>query len=115
MCRFNQKMAGEHQQQLQLELELDLKRALDNNEFKVVYQPKVCTFSGQVTRIEALLHWSHPERGLISPAQFIPVAEDTGFMGSIGQWVLNEACREIALLRGHSLPQLKVAVNISAQ
>jgi EAL domain-containing protein (putative c-di-GMP-specific phosphodiesterase class I) len=113
VCRFNKKMAGEHQQRLQLEL--DLKRALDNNEFTLVYQPKVCTFSGQVNGVEALLRWSHPERGLISPAQFIPVAEDIGLMGSIGQWVLNEACREVAQLQSQSLPQLKVAVNISAQ
>lgn len=113
VCRFNQKMADDYQQRLQLEL--DLKKALENNQFTLVYQPKVCTLSGQVKSVEALLRWSHPERGFVSPAQFIPIAEDTGLMGSIGQWVLNEACREIALVRRNSLPQLKVAVNISAQ
>lgn len=113
VCRFNQKMANEHQQRLQLEL--DLKRALENKEFTLVYQPKVCTVSGQVHSVEALLRWLHPVHGFISPAQFIPVAEDTGLMGSIGQWVLHEACREIALVQKNSLPQLKLAVNISSQ
>jgi len=113
VCRFNQQMAREHQQRL--ELELDLKRALENDEFTVAYQPKVCTISGQVNSVEALLRWSHPERGFIPPQEFVPVAEDTGLMGIIGQWVLNEACREIVLLQRDSLPELKLAVNISAQ
>ncbi len=111
--RFNQEMASDYQ--LRLQLELDLKKGLENNEFQLVYQPKVCTQSGQVKSVEALLRWSHPERGFVSPAQFIPVAEDTGLMGTIGQWVLNEACREISLLQKSTHPQLQVAVNISAQ
>lgn len=113
VLRFNKQMAYDHQQRLQMEL--DLKRAIENNEFSLVYQPKVCATSGQVSSVEALLRWLHPEHGFISPAQFIPVAEDTGLMGSIGQWVLNEACREVALIQGSCLPKLKVAVNISSQ
>jgi len=93
--RFNQKIANDYQQRLQLEL--DLKKGLENNEFHLVYQPKICTDSGQVKGVEALLRWLHPVRGFVSPAQFIPVAEETGLMGSIGLWVLNEACREAVL------------------
>jgi len=111
--RFNQRMAGDYQERLQLEL--DLKKGLDNEEFNLLYQPKICTVTGQVKSVEALLRWSTPERGFVSPTQFIPVAEDTGQMGSIGQWALNEACREIALLRSSELPNIRVAVNISAQ
>lgn len=111
--RFNQGMAASYQQRLVLEQ--DLKKAFENNQFHLAYQPKVCTRSGKVKSVEALLRWSHPERGLISPAEFIPVAEDTGLMGGIGDWVLNEACREISRLQKGSLPDLQVAVNISAQ
>ena len=111
--RFNMKIAREHEQRLQLEL--DLKKGLENSEFQLVYQPKVCTRTGKVNSVEALVRWLHPERGFVSPAQFIPVAEDTGLMGSIGHWVLNEACREISKLQKCTHPDLQVAVNISTQ
>ncbi|MFK8081386.1 MAG: putative bifunctional diguanylate cyclase/phosphodiesterase [Granulosicoccus sp.] len=111
--RFNKKMAVDYQERLQLEQ--DLKKGLENNQFQLDYQPKVCTQSGQVKSVEALLRWAHPVRGLISPALFIPVAEDTGLMGSIGQWVLHEACREIAVIKKNTHPELYVSVNISAQ
>ena len=111
--RFNQEMALSYQQRLILEQ--DLKKSLENRQFHLLYQPKICTLTGQVKSVEALLRWSHPERGLVSPDQFIPVAEDMGLMGSIGFWVLNEACREIAQLQKSVLPNLQVAVNISAQ
>ncbi|MFK7854800.1 MAG: putative bifunctional diguanylate cyclase/phosphodiesterase [Granulosicoccus sp.] len=111
--RFNQEMAGNYRQRL--EMELDLKKGLEKNEFHLVYQPKVCTRSGEVKGVEALLRWNHPQRGFVSPAQFIPVAEEIGLMGSIGQWVLKEACQEISSLRQSTNPLLKVAVNVSAQ
>ena len=111
--RFNQAMADSYRERLQLEA--DLRKGIENNEFQVVYQPKVCTDSGLVKSVEALLRWSHPERGFVSPAQFIPVAEDNGLMGAIGHWVLNEACREIALLQSTTHQRMQVAINISAQ
>ena len=111
--RFNQAMADSYRERLQLEA--DLRKGVKNNEFQLVYQPKVCTQSGQVKSVEALLRWSHPERGFVSPAQFIPVAEDNGLMGAIGHWVLNEACREIALLKSTTHQRMQVAINISAQ
>jgi len=111
--RFNQDMAANYQDRLVLEQ--DLKRAFENGEFHMVYQPKVCTQTGKVLSVEALLRWTHPERGLVSPVVFIPVAEETGLMGRIGQWVLNESCREIAQLQKQGLHDMQVAVNISAQ
>ena len=111
--RFNQTMADSYRERLHLEA--DLRKGVRNNEFQLVYQPKVCTDSGHIKGVEALLRWSHPERGFVSPAQFIPVAEDNGLMGAIGHWVLNEACREIALLRSTTHQRLQVAINISAQ
>ena len=111
--RFTKEMAADYHQRLQLET--DLRKAVDNNDLQLVYQPKVCTTTGQVTCVEALLRWPHAERGFVSPSQFIPVAEEIGLMSTIGLWALNEACREVSLLQKSSLPQLQVAVNISAQ
>ena len=111
--RFTKEMAADYHQRLQLET--DLRKAVDNNDLQLVYQPKVCTTTGQVPCVEALLRWPHAERGFVSPAQFIPVAEEIGLMSTIGLWALNEACREVSLLQKSSLPQLQVAVNISAQ
>ncbi len=111
--RYNEEIANDHAQRLQLEL--DLKKGIDNGEFVLVYQPKVCTQTGKVNSVEALVRWQHPERGFVSPADFIPVAEDTGLMGCIGHWVLNEACRELSHLQKSIHPDLQVAVNISTQ
>ena len=91
-------------------LELDLRRALAQNQFEMFYQPLVCAASHRVTGFEALLRWRHPERGLVSPADFIPLAEQMGLMGSIGAWVLAQACRDAADWPDH----VRVAVNISA-
>ena len=111
--RFNNTIATDYQHRL--ELELDLKRALERNEFTLCYQPKVCTSSGRVKGVEALLRWQHKERGFISPAEFIPIAEDIGLMGKLGNWVLNTAIKEIAELQRNEDYPLQVAVNISAQ
>jgi diguanylate cyclase (GGDEF)-like protein/PAS domain S-box-containing protein len=101
----------EHANQ-RMTLEQDLRHALERNQLEVYYQPIVSGQSGQVVGLEALLRWHHPERGLIPPDQFIPMAEETGLIGSIGEWVLETACRQIQTLTaaGH---ELYLSVNIS--
>ncbi len=90
-------------------LEFDLRRALDNGEFEVFYQPLVGADTTRIHGFEALLRWHHPERGLVSPADFIPLAEETGLIGAIGAWVLRTAACEAATWPG----DVHVAVNIS--
>jgi diguanylate cyclase (GGDEF)-like protein len=90
-------------------LELDLRQALADGGFEIHYQPLVDLRGGQVTGCEALLRWCHPERGMISPAEFIPVAEDTGLINQLGEWVLTAACAEAAAWPGH----VRLAVNVS--
>jgi len=92
-----------------LTLQRDLRQAMTDGGFEVHYQPVVNLSSNAVTGCEALLRWHHPERGMVSPAEFIPVAEDTGLIGQLGEWVLTTACAEAATWPGH----LKVAVNVS--
>jgi diguanylate cyclase (GGDEF)-like protein len=100
--------------QYRLKLESDLHLALKQGQFQLHYQPKVDTLSGAVRSAEALLRWKHPERGFIPPAEFIPVAEETGQIGAIGAWVLQQACRQAKAWQGRGLPPLRVGVNISA-
>jgi diguanylate cyclase len=97
-----------------LMLENDLRRALAAREFELHYQPKVDIISDSVRGMEALLRWRHPKRGMVSPDEFIPLAEDTGLMVSIGRWVIEEACAQNAAWQKAGLPKLRVAVNISA-
>ncbi|HEV2153052.1 bifunctional diguanylate cyclase/phosphodiesterase [Bradyrhizobium sp.] len=91
------------------QLELDLRQALARGEFEVHYQPLVDLAADVVNGCEALLRWRHPERGMVSPADFIPVAEDTGLIGEIGEWVLKQACHEAASWPGN----IHIAVNVS--
>ncbi|OPY95935.1 diguanylate cyclase [Bradyrhizobium sacchari] len=91
------------------QLELDLRQALARGEFEVHYQPLVDLAADVVTGCEALLRWRHPERGMVSPADFIPVAEDTGLIGEIGEWVLRQACAEAAGWPDN----IHIAVNVS--
>ena len=95
-------------------LESDLHRAIQAQEFELYYQPKAETDSGEVYSAEALIRWRHPERGLIGPADFIPLAEECGLITEIGAWVLREACRQCAEWRRNGLPTLRVAVNVAA-
>ncbi|MDE5442900.1 EAL domain-containing protein [Bradyrhizobium sp. CSA207] len=90
-------------------LEFDLRQALARGEFEVHYQPLVDLAANVVTGCEALLRWHHPERGMVSPAEFIPVAEDTGLIAEIGEWVLKQACTEAAGWPG----DIQIAVNVS--
>jgi diguanylate cyclase (GGDEF)-like protein len=91
------------------ELDMDLRNALVNAEFELYYQPLVNLQNNEITAFEALLRWNHPVRGLISPAEFIPVAEETGLIIPLGEWVLRKACQETARWPEH----IKVAVNLS--
>jgi diguanylate cyclase (GGDEF)-like protein len=96
-----------------LDMETDLRKALERSELMLFYQPQMNLGSGLVTGVEALIRWQHPQRGLVSPADFIPLAEDTGLIGPIGEWVLREACRQNRLWQQHGLPPLRMAVNVS--
>jgi diguanylate cyclase (GGDEF)-like protein len=96
-----------------LALETHLANALENGEFKVLYQPKVDISSGLVNGVEALLRWWNPVLGTVSPAQFIPVAEDTGLIVPIGKWVLKRACEQNVAWQQTGLPGITMAVNLS--
>jgi diguanylate cyclase (GGDEF)-like protein/PAS domain S-box-containing protein len=94
-------------------LESNLRHALERNEFQLYYQPQVNLATGAITGVEALLRWRHPELGLVSPTQFIPVAEETGLMKSIDEWVLRTACLQAQAWRSAGLPPFVMAVNLS--
>ena len=92
-------------------MELDLRQAVEAEQFEVHYQPVVNLRTLRPTGFEALVRWRHPERGLVSPAEFIPLAEEIGLIGTIGEWVLRRACTEAA-----GWPSdIKIAVNLSAE
>ncbi|MBS1227596.1 MAG: hypothetical protein H6R17_873 [Proteobacteria bacterium] len=97
-----------------LTLETQLRRALENGEFVLHYQPQLDLHDGGIVGVEALIRWNCPENGLISPARFIPVAEDSGMIVPIGAWVIGEACRQARAWQDAGLPPLVVAVNLSA-
>jgi diguanylate cyclase len=96
-----------------LNLESELRRALPMQQFELHYQPKVDVATGRMNSVEALLRWRHPTRGLVGPLEFIPIAEETGLMLSIGEWVLREACRQARQWQREGLPFLRISVNIS--
>jgi diguanylate cyclase (GGDEF)-like protein len=100
--------------QEKVRLESDLRIALEQKQFELHYQPKVNTATGIMHGAEALLRWKHPVRGSIPPAEFIPIAEESGLIGSIGAWVVREACRQARAWQVAGLPPLRVAVNLSA-
>jgi diguanylate cyclase (GGDEF)-like protein/PAS domain S-box-containing protein len=95
-------------------IEESLRRALERNEFTLHYQPKIDLRTGAITGAEALLRWTHPTHGLVSPARFIPVAEDCGLILPIGAWVLREACGQARAWVDAGLPVATMAVNVSA-
>eukprot|EP01137_Pigoraptor_chileana_P016188 Opistho-2@5685 len=97
----------------QLDLLRDLRRAVERKELELFYQPKVDAASGQITAAEALLRWRHPTRGLVSPVVFIPIAERFGFMRELGNWVIEDACRQAQVWREAGL-RMRVAINLSA-
>src|SRR6202162_546905 len=95
-------------------LEGSLRHALSRNEFRLHYQPKIDLVTGEISGVEALLRWQHPTRGMIQPLQFVPIAEESGLIVSIGQWVLLQACRQARAWMDAGLPPVRMAVNVSA-
>ncbi len=100
---------------LRLELERDLRTALREGQFEVHYQPRFDLALQRVTGVEALLRWQHPDKGMMPPSTFIPLAEETGLIIPLGQWVLQTACRDIAALNTLRADPLNVSINVSAR
>ncbi len=109
--RFEARLMDEARDRL--DLLRDLRRAVDERQLELHYQPKIDAKSGQVTAAEALLRWSHPTRGQIGPGVFIPLAERYGLIGALGNWVIDDACRQARLWRKAGL-KMRVAINLSA-
>ena len=100
-----------------LQLETDLRWAIERGEFRLHYQPIITLDGGAITGFEALVRWQHPERGLVSPAEFVPIAEETGWIVPIGKWVLHEACAQLARWQTelNTDPPLNMSVNLSGK
>ena len=101
--------------QSRLRVESDLRHALKRNEFTLHYQPQVDGVTGRIIGAEALIRWQHPERGLVGPFDFISVAEETGLIGEIGEWVLRTACTQSVAWQNAGLPRIRMAVNVSSR
>ena len=98
-----------------LEMERSLRTAIGAGDLRLVYQPIVAFGGWEVMAAEALVRWEHPERGVVEPAEFIPLAEESGLILPLGRWVLTEACRQLAVWRAAGRPKLRVTVNLSAR
>jgi len=98
-----------------LELEVALRSALEQDELVLYYQPQVELRGGAVISAEALIRWQHPERGLVSPGEFIPLAEETGLIVGIGEWVIETACAQLAAWQQQGITEIRLAVNVSAR
>lgn len=94
-------------------MELDMRMALEREEFSLVYQPRIHLLKGHFTSVEALIRWNHPQLGLVMPAHFIPLAEETGLIRQIGEWVLRTACKQSKIWRAQGISNIHIAVNIS--
>ncbi|MGA1622450.1 MAG: EAL domain-containing protein [Synechocystis sp.] len=112
---FNQAM---HQHAVKrLQRENDLRRAIERQELTLYYQPIICLQTGQLRGLEALIRWNHPDDGLVTPGEFIAIAEETGLIVPMGDWILREACEQIVQLQQQfsDLPRLQISVNISSR
>ena len=98
-----------------LTLESHLRRALERNELFLQYQPKIALASGKLAGFEVLLRWRHPEHGVVSPEEFVPIAEETGLIAPIGEWIVKTAVGQLAAWRAAGVPEVPVAVNLSAR
>jgi EAL domain-containing protein (putative c-di-GMP-specific phosphodiesterase class I) len=110
---FTQAMTDAAQQRLVMEN--DLRHAIGRGEFMLHYQPQLDLKSGAIIGFEALVRWRHPQRGMVSPSEFIAAAEETGLIGPLGEWVLRQACSDARDWREAGYPDLQVSVNCSAQ
>ncbi|MBT8119645.1 MAG: EAL domain-containing protein [Gammaproteobacteria bacterium] len=108
---FNKKMNDEHSRKFQLES--DLRHAIDKGQLELYYQPQVDSHDETLCGIEALMRWHHPEKGMISPGEFIPIAEETGLIPSLGQWLINTACEDCNRLVKAGITDVSIAINIS--
>lgn len=97
-----------------LKMENELRHALERNELLLYYQPKINVTSGRITGVEALLRWQNPERGLVPPGVFIPIAEEIGLIVAMGEWVLEEACRQKKIWREAGFPGIDLAINLAS-
>lgn len=113
LCMYSAELTRRIQSRLQLEQ--GLRNALGNHEFFLVFQPRVSARSGALVCVEALLRWRHPQRGLVSPTEFISLAEQADLIGGIGEWVVSEACRQLAAWRDLGQGLMPVAINVSAR
>ncbi len=107
-----------HQEALRfLQIESELRQAIKENQFRVYYQPIVCLNTGKIDGVEALLRWQHPTRGFVAPAEFIPIAEETGLIAPIGNWVLQEACHQLRQWQAAGMVKesFTISVNFSPQ
>jgi predicted signal transduction protein with EAL and GGDEF domain len=98
-----------------LDLELALRGAIDGEQFELHYQPKLDLNTGRVSGVEALLRWRRPGFGLVYPAEFVPLMEDTGMVVRVGAWIIDEACRQIAAWNKQGVRDVRVAVNVSSR
>ena len=98
-----------------LALQEAMRNGIARSEFYLLYQPQIELQSGRVFAVEALVRWNHPTLGVISPSQFIPLAEETGLIVPLGDWVLHEACRQNKAWQDAGLPPVNVCVNVSAR
>jgi len=96
-------------------IENDMRKALKNDEFSVYYQPRVCTITGEIVSAEALIRWHHPEKGFMSPAEFIPLAEENGLIFEISDWVATNVCNQLKKWQDEKTPVIPISINVSAQ
>lgn len=99
---------------IRLSLENYLRKAITENEFELYYQPQICTNTNKLVAAEALIRWDSPDMGMVFPDQFISIAEESGLILDIGEWVLNEACRQLKEWQSLGLPEISIAVNVSS-
>ncbi len=97
-----------------LELETELRKAIENKEFELHFQPKICVKNNQIIGLEALVRWNNEKLGFVSPAEFIPFAEETGLIIPISEIIIEKACEELKKLRNAGYPKLTIAINISS-
>jgi len=97
-----------------MQLENELRHAIDDGQLTLHFQPQVSLVTGAITGVEALIRWAHPDRGLVPPDRFVPLAEECGLVSRVGDWVLHTACEHLSRWRSAGLPEITVAVNVSA-